>query len=130
MLKKSLSKYSHLILWHMSGKSSGVEVIAAICTVVLLKMVGCRVLLISSAAVTCASLSSLGVYEFLINESYCHLTDDPKCHNHLYPLAIASMGAGVGTATCVNWNGAIVITGAFKDYERLLSLGEYHGPSA
>ena len=128
--------------------SSGVEVIAAIFTVVLLDMVGRRVLLISSAAVMCVSLSSLGVYEFLINEPYCHPPDDPKCQNHLYPLAIASMagyvlgfslgwgaipfllaseliplrvrGAGVGIATCVNWTGAIIITGTFKDYEKVV----------
>ena len=126
--------------------TGGVQIITTSVIVVLLDMVGRRVLLILSAAVMCVSLSSLGVYEFLINEPYCHPPDDPKCQNHLYPLAIASMagyvlgfslgwgaipflltseliplrvrGAGVGIATCVNWIGAIIITGAFKDYEK------------
>ena len=126
--------------------TGGVQIITTSVIVVLLDMVGRRVLLISSAVVMCVSLSSLGVYEFLINEPYCHPPDDPKCQDHLYPLAIASMagyvlgfslgwgaipflltseliplrvrGAGVGIATCVNWAGAIIITGAFKDYEK------------
>ena len=126
--------------------TSGVEVISTSFIVILLDMVGRRVLLISSAVVMCLSLSSLGVYEFLINEPYCHPPDDSKCKDHLYPLAIASMagyvlgfslgwgaipfllaseliplrvrGAGVGIATCVNWIGAIIVTGTFKDYEK------------
>ena len=126
--------------------TGGVQIITTSVIVILLDTVGRRVLLISSAVVMCLSLSSLGVYEFLINEPYCHPPDDLKCKDHLYPLAIASMagyvlgfslgwgaipflltseliplrvrGAGVGIATCVNWTGAIIITGAFKDYEK------------
>ena len=128
--------------------TGGVQIVTTSVIVVLLDMVGRRVLLISSAAVMCLSLLSLGVYEFLINEPYCHPPDDPHCKGHLYPLAIASMacyilgfslgwgaipflitseliplrvrGAGVGIATCVNWTSAIIITGAFKDYEQVV----------
>lgn len=128
--------------------TGAVQIITTGVIVVLLDMVGRRVLLILSAAVMCLSLSSLGVYEFLINEPYCHPPHDPKCKDHLYPLGIASMagyvlgfslgwgaipflmtseliplrvrGAGVGIATCVNWSAAIIITGAFKSYENVV----------
>ena len=128
--------------------TSGVEIFTTIFVVMLLDIIGRRILLILSAAVMCLSLLSLGVYEFLINEPYCHPPDDPHCKGHLYPLAIASMacyilgfslgwgvipflmtseliplhvrGAGVGIATCVNWTGSIIITGAFKDYEQVV----------
>ena len=125
--------------------TGAVQIITTGFIVVLLDIIGRRVLLILSAVVMCLSLFSLGVYEFLTNEPYCHPPNDSKCQEHLYPLAIASMagsvfgfslgwgaipflmtselipprvrGAGVGIATCVNWIGAIIITGAFKDYE-------------
>lgn len=128
--------------------TGGVQIVTTSFIVVLLDIVGRRVLLMLSAGVMCLSLLSLGVYEFLTNEPYCHPPDDPKCKEHLYPLAIASMagcmlgfslgwgaipflvtseliplrvrGAGVGIATCVNWAGAIIITGTFKNYEQVV----------
>ena len=126
--------------------TGGVDIFATTLVVMLLDIIGRRILLVLSAAVMLLSLLSLGVYEFLINEPYCHPPDDSKCKDHLYPLAIGSMacymlgfslgwgsipfvmtseliplrvrGAGVGIATCVNWTGSIIITGAFKDYEK------------
>lgn len=124
--------------------TGGVLIITTSFIVVLLDIVGRRILLILSATVMCVSLISLGTYQFLTNEPYCHPPDDAKCEDHLYSLAITSMagymlgfslgwgaipflmtseliplqvrGAGAGIATCVNWTGAIIITGTFKNY--------------
>ena len=131
----------------VASLATGAVLIITTCfIVVLLDIIGRRILLISSGAVMCLSLISLGTYQFLTNEPYCHPPHDMKCKDHLYPLAIASMagyilgfalgygaipflitselvplrvrGAGVGIATCVNWISAIIITGTYKEFEK------------
>ena len=131
----------------IASLATGAVLIITTCfIVVVLDIIGRRVLLISSGAVMSLSLISLGTYQYLTNEPYCHPPHDAKCKDHLYPLAIASMagyilgfslgygaipflitselvplrvrGAGVGIATCVNWISAIIITGTFKEFEK------------
>jgi len=126
--------------------TGAVFIITTCFIVVVLDMIGRRILLILSGAVMSLSLISLGTYQYLTNEPYCHPPHDTKCKDHLYPLAIASMavyilgfslgygaipflitselvplrvrGAGVSIATSVNWISGIIITGTFKEFEK------------
>ena len=125
-----------------------VQVVATLVGVILTDIVGRKILLTIGGITMCVSLVVLSIYDFLNNEPYCHpdaSPSDPKCKDHLQPLAITAMmfyivgfsigwgalpwllaseliplrvkGAGVGIATCFNWICATIVLLSFGSYQ-------------
>ena len=125
--------------------TGGVQIIASVVGVFTADMLGRRKLLMITGAVMCLSHAAMGLYEFLSNKPYCHPPDDPKCKDHLYPLAIISIacyiaaytagwgsiarlllaeliplrvrGVGIGVSFFVSWCSTVVVAGLFDNYE-------------
>lgn len=123
----------------------GTQMIATFLGALFTDILGRRILLLISIAVTCLTLVVMGTYEYLNEEPYCDPPDDSRCKSHLYPMAIASMacfiagfslgmgglpwiitseivplkvrGLGVGIVTFASWAFVIIITGLFRNYE-------------
>jgi len=125
--------------------TGGVQIIASVVGVFIADLVGRRKLLMISGIVMCLSHAGMGTYEFLNSKPYCHPPDDPKCKDHLYPIAIVSIacyivtytagwgaiarlllpelvplrvrGVGIGVSFFVSWCSTIAVGGLFDNYE-------------
>ena len=123
----------------------GVMVIASIPGAILSDIIGRKMLLVSGNIVMCLSMAALSVYDLLKNEPFCHPPDDPKCKDHLQPLAITAMiiymigfslawgalpwliaseliplrvrGIGVGVVSCLNWMFSMLVLLSFGSYQ-------------
>jgi len=128
-----------------SISTSGTQIVAALIGGCFVDTVGRRKLIIFSGIVMCLSQGAMGAYEYLNNKPYCHPPDDPRCKDHLWPLAIASIvcfmasfaggmlatswmiiteliplrirGVGIGITTLVIWVSILIIAGLFNSYE-------------
>jgi len=115
------------------------QVLATFCGVIMTDVLGRRVLLISGAVIMCVSISVAGAYEYLHYKHHDHIAAmgiaGIVCYNigfsigwgalpwllssEIIPLRVR--GAGVGIATFTNWLLAAIVTGAYKDYQKLVN---------
>jgi len=125
--------------------TGGVQIVASVIGVLIADLFARRKLLIVSGIMMCLSHATMGAYEYLNSEPYCHPPDDPKCKSHLWPLAIVSIafyianytagwgsiarlllpeliplrvrGVGIGVSFFVSWSSNIFVAGLFDNYE-------------
>ena len=128
--------------------TGGVIIIFSIVGMLINDIFGRRKILITAGITACLSHAAMGAYEFVNTTPYCHPPSDPKCKDHLYPLAIASMacfiasysaglatvafsliaeiipirarGIGMGLSLFVNWSCSALIAGLFNSYEAVV----------
>ena len=131
-----------------SLSTGGVTVIFSVVGLLINDLIGRRKLLIISNIVASLSHGVMGAYEYVNTEPYCHPPSDPKCNDHLYPLAIVSIacfiasysagisaatfslvseiiplrvrGIGTGLSMFVNWGFSALTAGLFSSYEALV----------
>ena len=125
----------------------GTELFGTLIGVILIDLLGRRVLLVCSGIGMFFSSGAMGAFYFLNSDPYCH-PGSPKCMDNLDPLAIASIilyvmsfsiawgglpwlllsemlplrvrGAGMGLAGGASWIFAAIVTGFFKEYQKVL----------
>ena len=125
--------------------TGGVTIVFSVVGVFINDAFSRRKILVTSNIVACLSLGVMGAYEFVNTKPYCHPPNDPKCKDHLYPLAIISIacfiasysagisavtfslvaeiiplrvrGIGMGMSMFVNWGFSALTAGLFNSYE-------------
>ena len=145
IFKQAHVKFPGLVATLSTG---GVTVVFSLIGVLINDLFGRRKLLIISNIIASLSHGVMGAYEFVNTEPYCHPPNDPKCKEHLYPLAIVSIacfiasysagisaatfslvseiiplrvrGTGTGLSMIVNWGFSALTAGLFSSYEALV----------
>ena len=125
--------------------TGGVTIVFSVVGVSINDVFSRRKILVVSNIAACLSLAVMGAYELVTTKPYCHPPNDPKCKDHLYPLAIISIacfiasysagisavtfslvneiiplrvrGLGMGLAMFVNWGFSALTAGLFNSYE-------------
>ena len=128
--------------------TGGVTIIFSLVGVLINDAFSRRKILITSNIAACLSLAVMGAYEFVNTKPYCHPPNDPKCKDHLYPLAIISIacfiasysagisavtfslvaeiiplrvrGIGMGLSMFINWAFSALTAGLFNSYENVV----------
>lgn len=128
--------------------TGGVTIIFSLVGVLINDAFSRRKILMASNIVACLSLAVMGAYEFVNTKPYCHPPNDPKCKDHLYPLAIISIacfiasysagisavtfslvaeiiplrvrGIGMGLSMFINYAISALTAGLFNSYENLV----------
>ena len=141
------TKYKNNAALVSSLAVGGTELIGTLIGVILTDLLGRRILLVCSSLGMFLSSGAMGAFYFLNLEPYCH-PGSSKCQDDLNPLAILSIilyvmsfsiawggipwlllseifplhvrGVGMGFAGGASWIFAAIVTGFFKEYQKLL----------